>query len=41
MSGRCVCKPGFQGMKCDICSETTFGHLDRCPIDRKTISNNE
>ncbi|KAH9416857.1 hypothetical protein DERP_011972 [Dermatophagoides pteronyssinus] len=33
MTGRCVCKPGFQGMKCDICSETTFGQLDRCPID--------
>ena len=33
MTGRCVCKPGFQGMKCDICSETTFGHLDQCPID--------
>lgn len=37
MTGRCVCKSGFQGMKCDICSE--LNNDEQCPTDCKLIHN--
>lgn len=30
MSGRCVCKPGLQGIKCSVCPEGTILEVDGC-----------
>lgn len=33
MTGRCVCKQGFQGMKCDICSDKNADETEKCPVN--------